>query len=146
MARRKNKITGRFVPLRHQLIESDAFMSLSSTAKIAYLYFMHDIKNDYESEVILTLGQAKKYSVCRSPSTFNKAKRELVQNGLLDPVDGGGLNAPAIFKKSERWRLFGSGHYKPMKYKPGHGSKYFRTAMRDERMRAKILTARHGST
>ena len=145
MARRKNKITGRFVPLRHQLIESAAFMSLSSTAKIAYIYFMHDIKNDYESEVILTLGQAKKYNVCRSPSTFDKAKRELVQNGLLDSIDGGGLNAPAIFKLSERWRLFGLDNFKPVKYKRGHGSKYFKTAMRDEKLRAKILAARHRS-
>lgn len=145
MARKKHKIAGRFILLSHQLMESDAFMSLSSTAKIAYIYFMHDRKNDYEFEVILTLGQAKKYGVCRSPSTFDKAKKELVKNGFLDPVDGGGLNAPAIFKISERWRLFGLDNYKLVKYKSGHGSKYFKTAMQDEKMRAKILLARHGS-
>ena len=91
----------------------------------------------------LTFGQAQKYGVCNSPTTFSKVKKELVKHGLLDPVDGGGLNAPAVFELSERWRWFNTDQFDEVPYKLGVGSKYFRTAMKDEMKRKKLLDARH---
>ena len=103
MKNRKNKL-GSFVPLGRPLLKSLAFTSLSSSAKIAYPYFLYDKKNAHEDKVILTFSQAKKFKVCQSQSTFTKAKKELVKHGFLDPIVGGGLNATGVYKLSYRWK------------------------------------------
>ena len=95
------------------------------------------------SLLIVFCGQAKKYGVCDSSTTFSKVKKELVKHGLLDHVDGGGLNAPAVFELSERWRWFNTDQFDEVPYKLGVGSKYFRTAMKDETKRKRLLDARH---
>ena len=141
---KKKKIGEGFVPLPHRLVESQAFKSLSKTAKIVYVHFKRDIRSGHQENVTLTFRQSCKYNACKSPTTFAEAKRELVRNGLLDPVDGGGLNAPAVFKISNRWRLFNTDQFREVAYKPGFGSKYFRDAMKDDEKRRKILRARHG--
>ena len=143
MSKKRKKIEGGFVPLSHKLIESGAYKTLSTTGKLAYIYFLRDIRNGHQEEVVLTFGQAKKYNVCQSPSTFGKAKKQLVGNGLLDPVDGGGLNSPAVFRRSERWRHFGTERYQQVPYKTGFGSKYFKDAMADETKKKKLVSARH---
>ena len=114
MKNRKKKL-GSFVPLGRPLLKSLAFTSLSSSAKIAYPYFLYDKKNAHEDKVILTFSQAKKFNICRSQSTFTKIKRDLVKHGFLDPLDGGGLNAPAIFKISNRWNRYGNEDFKELK-------------------------------
>ena len=143
MGRERNKINGGFVALPHNLIQSDAYKLLSATAKTTYTYFRRDIRNGHQENVTLTFGQAKKYGVCQSPSTFGKAKRQLVENGLLDTVDGGGLNAPAIFRLSERWKHFGTDRFKVVPFKTGFGSKYFKIAMADDGKKKKVLNARY---
>ena len=143
MSKSKNKVTGGFVMMPHNLIESDAYILLSTTAKLAYMYFKRDLRSGHQTNVTLTFGQAKKYRVCQSPDTFSKAKKGLVGNGLLDPVDGGGLNAPAIFDLSYRWKKFGTDQFKAVPYKTGFGSKYFKTAMADEAKKKKVLKARY---
>ena len=143
MSRKSKRLKDGFVGLPNNLIESEAYKSLSATAKLAFIYFLRDIRRGHQVEVTLTFGQAKKYGVCQSPSTFDKAKKRLVGNGLLDPVSGGGLNAPAIFRLSERWRLFGTDRFEVVPYKTGHGSKYFKTAMEDEGKKKKVLDARY---
>ena len=87
MKGRKNKL-GSFVALQRPLLKSLAFLSLSNTAKVAYSYFLYDKKSSHQDEVILTFSQAKNFKVCQSQSTFTKIKRELVQYGFLDPLDG----------------------------------------------------------
>ena len=143
MKNRKN-ILGSFVPLGRPLLSSLAFTSLCSSAKIAYAYFLYDKKNAHEDKVILTFSQAKKFNICRSQSTFTKIKKELVKHGFLDPFDGGGLNAPAIFKVSNRWNRYGNEDFKELKYKPGFGSKYFKEAMANPEKRQRIIQSRHG--
>ena len=143
MKNRKNKL-GSFVALGRPLLSSSAFTSLCSSAKIAYAYFLYDKKNAHEDKVILTFSQAKKFNVCRSQSTFTKIKKELVKHGFLDPLDGGGLNAPAIFKVSNRWNRYGNEDFKELKYQPGFGSKYFKDAMANPEKRQRIIQARHG--
>ena len=143
MKNRKNKL-GSFVPLGRPLLKSLAFTSLSSSAKIAYPYFLYDKKNDHQDEVVLTFSQAKNFKVCQSQSTFTKIKRELVKYGLLDPLDGGGLNAPAIFKVSNRWKRYGDEDFKELKYQLGFSSKFFKEAMANPEKRQRIIQARHG--
>ena len=143
MKNRKNKL-GSFVALGRPLLRSLAFTSLCSSAKIAYAYFLYDKKNDHQDQVILTFSQAKKFNVCRSQSTFTKIKKELVKHGFLDPLDGGGLNAPAIFKISNRWNRYDNKDFKELKYKPGFGSKYFKEAMANPEKRQRIIQSRHG--
>jgi hypothetical protein len=143
MSKRRKKIEGGFVALPHSLVESEAYKSLSATAKLAYTYFKRDVRSGHQENVTLTFGQAQKYGVCQSPSTFCKVKKQLVENGLLDPVDGGGLNAPAIFKLSRRWGWFGRDQFEVVYYKSGFSSKYFETAMKDETRKKKVLDARY---
>ena len=143
MKNRKNKL-GSFVPLGRPLLSSLAFTSLCSSAKIAYAYFLYDKKNDHQDQVILTFSQAKKFNICRSQSTFTKIKKELVKHGFLDPLDGGGLNAPAIFKVSNRWNRYGNEDFKDLKYKPGFSSKFFKDAMANPEKRQRIIQSRHG--
>mgnify|MGYP001262978297 CR=1 FL=1 len=145
MGRRKKrqKIEGRFVPLQHKLLESKAFQSLTKSAKVAYIYFLFDIKSGHQKEVILTFEQAKKHFVCSSPSTFMKIKKELVNNGFLNQLEGGGLNSPTKFAISHRWKDYGLNDFDQGKYTPGIGSKYFKTAWRDEKKREKLIRARY---
>ena len=96
------------------------------------------------NNVKLLISQAKKFNVCRSQSTFTKIKKELVKHGFLDPLDGGGLNAPAIFKISNRWNRYDNEDFKELKYKPGFGSKYFKEAMANPEKRQRIIQSRHG--
>ena len=142
---KKRKKLGSFVPLGRPLLRSLAYTSLSRSAKIAYPYFLYDKKNYHQDSVILTFSQARRFGVCQSPSTFTKIKRELVRHGFLDPVDGGGLNAPAVFKISLRWKRFGDGDFKEVPFRPGVSSKFFKSAMADASKRHKIIQSRHTS-
>ena len=145
MAKKKGqKIKGQFVPMIYPMLKSEAFKSLSTTAKVAYLYFEMDRKNGHQTEFILTFPQAQKYGVCASPETFNKAKRELVEKGFLDPFEPGGLNQPAIFRLSNRWKWYGADRFQKIEFKPGVGSKYFRQAWSDKERREQLIEARHG--
>ena len=141
---KKHKKLGSFVPLGRPLLKSLAFTSLSSSAKIAYPYFLYDKKNAHEDKVMLTFSQAKKFNICRSQSTFTKIKKDLVKHGFLDSFDGGGLNAPAVFKISNRWKRYGEEDFKELQYKPGFGSKYFKDAMANPEKRQRIIQSRHG--
>jgi len=109
MAKKKGpKIEGPFVAMEYRLLESEAFRSLSSTAKVAFIYFRRDKRNGHQTEVILTFPQAQKYGVCASPATFNRVKPELVEKGFLDPLKPGGLNQPSVFNLSDRWKFYGT--------------------------------------
>ena len=143
MPRFKKKYSKGFVALPHNLVDSEAYQQLSAIATRAFTYFKRDLKNGHQTKVVLSFGQAKKYGVCDSSTTFSKVKKELVKHGLLDHVDGGGLNAPAVFELSERWRWFNTDQFDEVPYKLGVGSKYFRTAMKDETKRKRLLDARH---
>lgn len=144
MAKKKGpKIEGGFVYLQHILLDSEAFQTLSPVAKIAFWYFKRDIKNGHQTEVSLTYSQARNKGVCRSPSTFDRAKRELVEKGLLDPLEPGGLNQRAVFKLSYRWKRYGQSKFEVMPYKTGVGSKYFQVIWKDTNKRENLIKARH---
>ena len=142
MGREKDKKRGHYISLSRKLLKSEAFKTLGSTAKVTYLYFLLDKRVKGQEECILTFAQAKENGICSSPDTFDKAKRQIVDHGILDPLDGGGFNEPARFKYSERWEDFGTDSFKKRKYKSGHGSKYFQILMKDEKKKEKIINAR----
>ena len=52
------KIKERFIPLPHNLVDSEAYKQLSATATRAFIYFKRDVKNGHQTEVVLTFGQA----------------------------------------------------------------------------------------
>lgn len=143
MGKKKNKIPGPFAGLTYRLLDSDAFISLSNGAQVAYIYFMRDKKNYIQKEVSLTFKQAKKAGVCKSPSSFVSYKRELIERGLLDNCEPGGLNQRAIYIISERWKEFGTCRFVEQEFNPGIGSKFFRTAMKNKSLREKLICQRH---
>jgi hypothetical protein len=141
---RGKKIEGQFVPLQHTLLDSLAFQSLSNGSKVALVYFHKDIKNGHQETLILTFPQANNYGVCKSPTTFNSIKQELVEKGLLDPFKPGGLGKHSIFKISYRWKLYGTNRFEKIHFEPGCGSKQFQVIWKDEVKKKKLLEARHG--
>ena len=144
MAKKKgNKIEGQFVPLPHNLLLSKAYMSLSNSEKVTLNYFLIDKKNYHQTQVILTFEQAKKYEVCQSPSTFLKSKQGLVDKGFIDTKEPGGLGKCSTFIISDRWKRYGTNEYKKVLFKPGVGSKYFKTIWNDDTKRKNLLEARH---
>ena len=141
---RRQKISGQFVPLQHQLLDSSAFQSLGNRAKVGLIYFHKDKKNGHQENLVLTFPQAKKYGVCSSPSTFNSVKKELVEKGFLDPFKPGGLGKNSIFRISHRWKLYGTDGFEKITFEPGCGSKQFQVIWKDEVKKKKLLAARHG--
>ena len=146
MARKqkRQKIEGQFVPLQHDLLNSQAFQSLSSASKVGLIYFHKDIKTGHQETVILTFSQAKKYRVCQSATTFNGIKKELVEKGFLDSFSPGGLGQHSIFKISHRWKHYGTSRFEQVPFEPGCGSKQFQVIWKDETKRKILLEARHG--
>jgi hypothetical protein len=123
--KKKIDIPGGWIPLSKDLLKTNAFISLSSKAKIAYLYFLFDKKNGEQTEIILTFNQAKKFNICNSPTTFNNIKKELVEKGFLNSVSGGGMNESSIFEISYRWKKYGTKLFEKSEYKLGISYKYF---------------------
>lgn len=147
MARKKKirgpRIEGGFVAMEHRLLDSPPYRSLSSKAKILFMYFRRDKKNGHQTNVVLTFSQAKEYGICSSPSTFDKIKRELVEKGFLDPLEPGRLNQPAVFILSDRWKWYGTRVFNNIDYQPGVGSKSFQGIWKDDNRRKDLLKARH---
>ncbi|CAI2719367.1 hypothetical protein [Nitrospina watsonii] len=141
--KKRYPIDGGFVALPHNLVDSKAFQALTNNAKITYAYFKRDLKNGHQTTVTLTFEQARNYGICKSPSTFGKAKKELVAHGFLDPFIPGGLNEPSVFSLSERWRKWGTPDFEEKAYQPGIGSKYFTAAWKNPERAQKLLQARH---
>ena len=142
--KKRQKIGGQFVSLRHTLLNSFAFKSLDNSAKMALIYFYKDIYSGHQTTVVLTFHQAKNYGVCKSPSTFNSIKKKLVGKGFLDPFEPGGLGKHSIFEISDRWEFYGTDRFEEIAFESGYGSKQFRDIWKDEIRREKLLEARHG--
>lgn len=142
--KKRQKIEGQFVPLQYILLDSLGFKSLGKISKIALIYFYKDIRSKHQTTVVLTFPQAKKYSVCQSPSTFDSVKKELVEKGFLDPYKPGGLGEHSTFNISNRWKTYGTDKFEKVAFKPGSGSKQFQTIWKDEMKKKKLLEARHG--
>jgi hypothetical protein len=142
--KKRQKIIGQFVPLQHILLDSLAYKSLGNGSKVGLIYFYKDIKASHQETLILTFPQAKKYGVCKSATTFDSIKKELVEKGLLDPFEPGGLGKHSIFKISYRWKHYGTAQFEKVEFKSGFGSKQFQAIWKDEERKNNLLQARHG--
>ncbi len=146
MAKRnkRQKIGGQFVPLQHILLDSLAYKSLGNGSKVGLVYFYKDRKSSHQETLILTFPQAKKYGVCKSATTFDSIKKELVEKGFLDSYEPGGLGKHSVFKMSYRWKLYGTAKFDKIEFESGCGSKQFQVIWKDEEKRNNLLQARHG--
>jgi hypothetical protein len=141
---KKQKIDGQFVALQYSLLDSLAYKSLGKSSKIGLIYFLKDRKSSHQDTLVLTFSQAKKYGVCKSATTFDSIKKELVEKGFLDPFIPGGLGIHSVFKMSYRWKLYGTAQFEKIEFVPGCGSKQFKVIWKDEKKKNNLLLARHG--
>ena len=116
-----NKINERFVPMPYSVLFSEAYTTMSKSSKVAFQYFLADKKVGHQTIFKLTFFQAKKAGVCNSSATFDKIKKQLVAHGFFDPWEPGGLNAPSKFKKSYRWKKYGTANFKEVAFVGGMG-------------------------
>jgi len=119
--------------LTSDLIESEAFLSLSGKASILCLIRFHQkaykknvrlkrggakqtlITNN--GEIVFTYAEARELSI-KSSQTFYRAIRELVEDkGFVDISEPGNwyLKQPTKFSISYRWRQYGTGAYEQQK-------------------------------
>lgn len=115
---------GPYYRAHQELIQSEAVRDLSSTAHRLFTEILMS-KNYFDDHEIFpfTFIQAKRCKVCASSETFTAAKKNLVENGLIDQIKvGGGRGMEcAMFKLSGRWRLYGKENFIRVEYKPGVG-------------------------
>ena len=108
MARRKKgeKIKGRFIPLTHNMIESEAWRSLSGNAIKVYIMLLRKRNGANDRDLSLTYRELQGYL---SVATFRKCMIALVEAGFIDLVRKGGLQKQCnIFGISERWKDYGT--------------------------------------
>ncbi len=119
--------------LTSDLIESEAFLSLSGKAAMLCLIRFHQkaYKKNYQrkrgggkdpiitnqGEIIFTYSEAQELGI-KSSRTFYRVIRELAEDkGFIDVSEPGNwyLKQPTKFSISYRWRHYGTDDYKPAK-------------------------------
>lgn len=117
-----------FAMLEADLIESEAFLSLSGRAAMLTLIRFYQkarrkrIKGKSKrpgqmtitnnGEIVFTYGEAKELGL--SGGTFNRVLHELIEErGFIDVAEQGHyLKGPTKFAISERWKRYGTDEYK----------------------------------
>jgi hypothetical protein len=118
--------------LTPDLIESDAFLSLSGKAAMLCLIRFHQkafkkkpkhnkrggyvITNN--GEIIFTYSEARELGM-KSSQTLWKAVRELVEKGFIDIAEVGNwyLKQPNKYAISDRWKRYGTPEFRKAKNK-----------------------------
>jgi hypothetical protein len=78
-----------FVALLRPLLDSPEWLNLSSSAKLAYLYFKRAYVGHNNGEIRLYYSQMNR--VLKSPATFSKAIKELEDKNWIKTEKQGGL-------------------------------------------------------
>jgi hypothetical protein len=127
MKKQKGKIC-----LDNRLLNSSAFMKLSSLAQSVYLRFRQKMQwekvnvgkrknnwvNTNNGEIVFPYKEAKDYGF--SGPSFTKALDELIEHGFIDMTFKGGLlNTPSRFAISNRWEKYGTPEFKLIKQPKG---------------------------
>ncbi len=115
--RKKTNRLPSFVALTWELLNSKAYIDLTHAAKGALPYFLGKIKSHgldrFDSNFSFSYSEAKRFGFARA--TFHRIICELIEKGLIDPVDRGGLRGAggsySYFKLSERWRRYGENDF-----------------------------------
>lgn len=95
----------RFVALGFEMVESEAWRSLSCEATWLYIELKHRFNGKNNGNIILPYSQVK--FKLKSPATINKKFNELIRVGFVNKKDnvGGGLfRNPNRYELSERWK------------------------------------------
>jgi hypothetical protein len=121
-------MAGNVIVIERELLRSEAFRSLSGTAKTVYFDFRMKITGTHtkprqgrQKEFIITnngkieycYSEAEKKGISRP--VFVRALRELVEHGLIDRehAGSGGIKGDkSLYAISERWRAWGSDKFK----------------------------------
>ena len=111
-----------FVPFLLDIMNSKAFISMTHSARGLLPYLMakvkvpvsHPERHDIEFPFSYSEGRSFRFS----NDTIEKAYRQLIFYGFIDPVKLGGLRGlgkvTSTFKLSERWQSFGTSSHKPI--------------------------------
>ena len=98
----RKSISGRFIPLTHELIDSPAWKDLSPTDKVIYIqiYRQYNGRNDHDLKLPYS-------QMDFAPATISKSLRHLVDVGLIDIIKQGGLfKNCSIYGLSTRWKIY----------------------------------------
>jgi len=105
LARKKNKIKGKFLVLEDRLLVSDQWKSLSSKAVHAYILFRQKFNGKNADDISLTYREVSPYMSSR---TFRKALEELLNKELITLVSPGGLyRGCSIYSIKNQWSHLG---------------------------------------
>jgi hypothetical protein len=110
------KISGPFIPILYDEMDSAAYRELTGSAAKALPYFrrihgrlIKKFGDDYNGIFDFTYSEAEKYGFARH--TFSRIITELNAKGFIDIVKQGGKRGCGMsnskYKLSERWRDFG---------------------------------------
>lgn len=114
-------ITGGFVPITLEMINSQAYKELNGSALKALILCMRKVKEMNRTErfkVIfsLTYPEARKQGFC--DATFWRSMKDLQRVGFIDCVMKGGLRCDrktqSAYRLSLRWKSFGTPNFKSM--------------------------------
>ena len=114
--KKKHKRGPGFVPLFLDTINSQAYIKLRYSAKSLFPYMRAKVKTDfydpdrYQITFEFSYTEARRYGF--SNDTTEKALRQLIWIGFIDPVSKGGLRgygkSASTYKLSDRWELYGT--------------------------------------
>ncbi len=111
--KKRNKIDGNFTVIEDNIYDSEAFRDLSIHTKWLFFEFKHKFYGDNRKHIIFTYQEAIKLM---SINTFIKSRNKLIENGLIDIKERGGLEKqPMIYGLSERWRKYGTKDFEKKK-------------------------------
>ena len=94
-----------FTGIPNELIDSEVFMKMTSSAKVAYLLLLRQKREVGQPSVKFPYKDARKYL---NASTFSRAIGELTEIGLIDLGEakrmGSDIRQPNIYVFSYRWK------------------------------------------
>ena len=95
-----------FAMVKNEVIKSDAYKSLTNSARTAYTLLLAQIKKKGQSEVKYPYSAAADYMQQR---TFTKAINQLIEIGFIIKKQSGGLyRRTNIYQFSDTWRDYSS--------------------------------------
>jgi hypothetical protein len=126
MARRRKR-DGRlppFVPLSWELLNSSAYKELKYSSAKALPFFLGKPKCPstdrayYTTVFTFSYAEAKRLGFAQG--TWSGVIRDLVETGLVDPVEKGGLRGEghscSLFRLSNRWKEYGKPSFNRLKW------------------------------
>ena len=116
MPKKKNRRGPAFVPLFLNVLNSNAYINMRYSAKSLLPYLMAKVKTDFHDparyQIVFEFSYTESRRYGFSNDTTEKALRQLIWTGFIDPVTKGGLRGfgktSSTYRLSERWNLYGT--------------------------------------